>query len=269
MAKRRTTRSSSSRSRSSSNSSSSFSSILTGLIIGLTIAAIAAFMLTRTPVPLKDNSGNTSSSGIKMPGTSSTVGSMSPGNQPLIDPNAWLSNDGRITSQQSTPSGTGKLPPLRPLTSADPVKTPPSGVSQDQIGSLINQLPAANTTTPAKAGADTKTATPVSPAAEQKLALAAKDKDIPLDTTKPASNGKTPEAAGSRYLQVGAFRNAKEADSIRARMILMGYNAEITKITVNNVEINRVRIGPFKNDDELNRSRTELSKAKISSTIVR
>ncbi|GAA4410599.1 cell division protein [Advenella faeciporci] len=262
MAKRRTTRSAPPRSRSIGNSSSSFSSILTGLIIGLTIAAIAAFMLTRTPAPLKDNSGNTSSSGIKMPGTSSTVGSMSPGNQPLIDPNAWLSNDGRITSQQNAPTGTGNLPPLRPLTQAEPVKTPPSGVSQDQIGSLINQLPAGSA--PVKANTETKTATLASqaPATEQKPVLTSKGKDIPLNTAQPA-------ATGSRYLQVGAFRNAKEADSIRARMILMGYNAEITKITVNNVEINRVRIGPFKNDDELNRSRTELSKAKISSTIVR
>lgn len=137
------------------------------------------------------------------------------------------------------------------------MKTPPSGLSQDQIGSLINQLPASSA--PVKANNETKTA---APATEQKLALTSKGKDIPLNTAQPT-------ATGSRYLQVGAFRNAKEADSIRARMILMGYNAEITKITVNNVEINRVRIGPFKNDDELNRSRTELSKAKISSTIVR
>lgn len=142
------------------------------------------------------------------------------------------------------------------------MKTPPSGLSQDQIGSLINQLPAGSA--PVKANNETKTATLASqaPATEQKLALTSKGKDIPLNTAQPT-------ATGSRYLQVGAFRNAKEADSIRARMILMGYNAEITKITVNNVEINRVRIGPFKNDDELNRSRTELSKAKISSTIVR
>lgn len=198
-----------------------------------------------------------------MPGTSSsTVGSTSPGNQPLPDPNAWLSNDGRITSTQNAPSGTGNLPPLRPLTQAEPVKTPPSGLSQDQIGSLINQLPAGSA--PVKANTETKTATLASqaPATEQKLALTSKGKDTPLNTAQPT-------ATGSRYLQVGAFRNAKEADSIRARMILMGYNAEITKITVNNVEINRVRIGPFKNDDELNRSRTELSKAKISSTIVR
>ena len=265
MAKRRTTRSSPSRSRSSSNSSGSFSSILTGLIIGLTIAAIAAFMLTRTPVPLRDNTGSTSSSGLKMPGTSSpTVGSMSAGKQPLIDPNAWLSNDGRITSQQNAATGTSNPPPIRPLTPAEPAKTPQSGQSQDQIASLIKQLPAAST--PARASADTKTATPASPApaTEQKLALTAKGKDIPLNT-----NTAKPATTSGRYLQVGAFRNAKEADSIRARMILMGYNAEITKITVNNVEINRVRIGPFKNDDELNRSRTELSKAKISSTIVR
>ena len=107
---------------------------------------------------------------------------------------------------------------------------------------------------------------PVSPApaTEQKLALTAKGKDIPLNT-----NTAKPATTGNRYLQVGAFRNAKEADATKARMILMGYNAEITKVTVNNVEINRVRIGPFKNDNELNRSRTELSKAKISSTIVR
>lgn len=194
---------------------------------------------------------------------------MSAGKQPLIDPNAWLSNDGRISSQQNMPSGTGNLPPLRPLTPAEPVKTPQATLSPDQIGSLINQLPA--TSGPARASTENKTATPASPAtaAEQNLAFTQKGKDIPLNASKPADSGKAPASNGNRYLQVGAFRNAKEADSIRARMILMGYNAEITKITVNNVEMNRVRIGPFKNDDEMNRSRTELSKAKINSTIVR
>lgn len=257
--KRRTTRSSS---RAGSNSSSSsFSSVLVGLIIGLTIAAIAAFTLTRTPVPLQDKSGRTSSSGFQ-PSGSSLVGSMSSGNQPMIDPNAWLRNDGRISSGQPATTGpTGGLTPIRPLTPAETAKTPPQNTtSPDQIGSLINQLPTDKTVAGKPAPEATKPAPVFTP----------QSKEIPLAAAKTtAPNNTATIGTGTHYLQVGAFRNAKEADATRARMILMGYNAEITKATINNVELNRVRIGPFKNDAELNRSRTELGKANISTTIVR
>lgn len=263
--KRRTTRSSS---RAGSNSSSSsFSSVLVGLIIGLTIAAIAAFTLTRTPVPLQDKSGRTFSP-VNQQSGSPLVGSMSSGSQPMIDPNAWLRNDGRISSGQPATGPTGGLTPIRPLTPTETAKTPTetakipaqNTASPDQIGSLINQLPADKTVASKPAPAPAKPGPVFTP----------QSKEIPLAAAKTtAPNNTATTGTSTRYLQVGAFRNAKEADATRARMILMGYNAEITKATINNVELNRVRIGPFKNDAELNRSRTELGKANISTTIVR
>ncbi|NLY64061.1 MAG: hypothetical protein GX070_03785 [Alcaligenaceae bacterium] len=259
--KRRTTRSSPKAGNNSS--SSSFSSVLAGLIIGLTIAAIAAFTLTRTPVPLQDKSGRTSSP-VNQQSGSPLVGNMASGNQPMIDPNAWLRNDGRISSGQPATGPTGSLAPIRPLTPAETAKTPPQNTaSPDQIGSLINQLPADKTVASKPAPATAKQA-PVFTPQSKEIPLTAAKTTAPNNTATTGTTG-----TSTRYLQVGAFRNAKEADATRARMILMGYNAEITKATINNVELNRVRIGPFKNDAELNRSRTELGKANISTTIVR
>ncbi|WP_171815103.1 SPOR domain-containing protein [Advenella kashmirensis] len=68
---------------------------------------------------------------------------------------------------------------------------------------------------------------------------------------------------------MGSYRDEKEADAFRARMIMMGFNVQIQKARVNNMDVNRVRIGPFDSEKELSESRAQLSGAKINSTIVR
>lgn len=263
--------------RSSSGKGMTFSSILLGLIIGLSVAAVAAFMIMRSPSPIQDPRQPANG----QPGP--LAGQPRPG-APLIDPNAWMNSDGSINSARQPPVR-DKIDPLAPLigipedagdmpfttgnglTPASPA-TPPAKTSpksdDDQIASLINTLPADKA--PA---AQSKSSASVTNGTSGKAAEPATSRS----DNKTASTGNTATSQGSnavpRYLQVGSYRDEKEADAFRARMIMMGFNVQIQKARVNNMDVNRVRIGPFNNEQELRESRAQLSGAKISSTIVR
>lgn len=263
--------------RSSSGKGMTFSSVLLGLIIGLSVAAVAAFMIMRSPSPIQDPRQPANG----QPGP--LAGQPRPG-APLIDPNAWMNSDGSINSARQPPVR-DKIDPLAPLigipenagdmpfttgnglTPASPA-TPPAKTSpksdDDQIASLINTLPTDKT--PA---AQPKSSASVANTAPGKAAEPAASRN----DNKAAATGNTAASQSSnavpRYLQVGSYRDEKEADAFRARMIMMGFNVQIQKARVNNMDVNRVRIGPFNNEQELRESRAQLSGAKISSTIVR
>ncbi|WP_415830952.1 SPOR domain-containing protein, partial [Castellaniella denitrificans] len=71
------------------------------------------------------------------------------------------------------------------------------------------------------------------------------------------------------YLQTGAFRSQKEAQAMLARVVLLGLPVRIEAGESNGTPINRVRVGPFKGIDEMNRARARLGDEKIESTVVR
>lgn len=53
------------------------------------------------------------------------------------------------------------------------------------------------------------------------------------------------DTSGNRYmLQVGSFRNLADADQLKARLALLGTQASIQVVTVNDTTWHRVRIGP-------------------------
>jgi len=260
-------------SRSSSGNGMTFSSILLGLIIGLSVAAVAAFMIMRSPSPIQDRRQPANG----QPGALTGQAPPSP-SATLIDPNAWMNSDGSINSAQQPPSRP-KIEPLPPLLGIPenagdmpftaggtlPSATPPTKAApktdDDQIASLINTLPGdkpAATKAPAPAAAPSKNAqTTANPGTAPKATAA---------NTPPAAQTRS---GAPRYLQVGSYRDEKEADAFRARMIMMGFNVQIQKARVNNMDVNRVRIGPFDSEKELSESRAQLSGAKINSTIVR
>lgn len=67
-----------------------------------------------------------------------------------------------------------------------------------------------------------------------------------------------PDDAGSYLLQVGSFRSASDADSLRAELTLLGLSAQVQAVTVNEVTWHRVRVGPFENAREANSARQRL-----------
>lgn len=66
-------------------------------------------------------------------------------------------------------------------------------------------------------------------------------------------------ATGEQFiLQAGSFRQYEQADKLKASLALLGVEADIQKVTVDNDTWHRVRIGPFTDRNELNVVRKRL-----------
>lgn len=77
-------------------------------------------------------------------------------------------------------------------------------------------------------------------------------------------------AKESFYLQAGAFQNAPDADNLKARLALIGVQASIQTTTLPERGVwHRVRLGPYGNVEELNRTRDTLKKNGIDTTLIK
>ena len=76
------------------------------------------------------------------------------------------------------------------------------------------------------------------------------------------------EVNKSYYLQVGAFRELKEADRMRAKLAFLGFEAAIYKKNKKGNLFYRVRLGPFNSSEELNNVKRRLSDSQIKSHAV-
>ncbi|MFT3848446.1 MAG: SPOR domain-containing protein [Propionivibrio sp.] len=71
------------------------------------------------------------------------------------------------------------------------------------------------------------------------------------------------------YLQTGSFQNAADADNQKAKLALMGAEASVQQVMLQDKVWYRVRLGPFKKQDEVNRMRAELSSQGVEANIVK
>lgn len=71
------------------------------------------------------------------------------------------------------------------------------------------------------------------------------------------------------YLQTGSFQNAADADNQKAKLALMGAEASVQQVMLQDKVWYRVRLGPFKKQDEVNSMRSELSSQGIEANIVK
>ncbi|MCD8503979.1 MAG: SPOR domain-containing protein [Burkholderiaceae bacterium] len=88
----------------------------------------------------------------------------------------------------------------------------------------------------------------------------------PSPTPVPAAS---PAAGANYYLQVGAFRVLEDAESLSARMLLLGLPVQIQRAEVNGIQVNRVRVGPYAKLDDMNAAREKLAAEKITANVVR
>jgi cell division protein FtsN len=85
----------------------------------------------------------------------------------------------------------------------------------------------------------------------------------------PADN-KMVSPTGMTYLiQVGAFKAAEDADQMKARMAILGFEAAVSETQREGTTLFRVRLGPYASIDELNRVRARVSEGGIESSVVR
>jgi cell division protein FtsN len=102
----------------------------------------------------------------------------------------------------------------------------------------------------------------------------------PAEAAKPADKPKAvaaaaPAAAGGSdekyiyFLQAGAFREISDAESTRAKLALLGFEANVSDLATENGVLHRVRLGPFQQAESMNRVRSKLSENGVDVAVVR
>jgi cell division protein FtsN len=205
--------------------------ILIGLIFGLIAAVAVALFVTQVPMPFVDKASR------------DPAKTLLPDVRQAPDPNIGLYGKGGPAGSQPTgPTATAPAP----LPGTAPT-VPGTAPAQDNIGNLIASL----------GNADKPAASQPAPAAK------------PAPGTEPPAKPQAGATQTTYYLQAGAFRSEDDAEAIKARILLLGLPAQVQKAQVNGATVNRVRVGPFKGIDEMNRSRARLGAEKIDSSVVR
>jgi cell division protein FtsN len=100
-----------------------------------------------------------------------------------------------------------------------------------------------------------------------------KNQKLIVNPTPPAAQSieKTVvEEPGTKYyLQVGAFNSETDADNLKARIALIGLQAEVKAATLQDKGVmHRVRLGPYKTHDDMSRARDGLTQNGLPSSVI-
>lgn len=95
------------------------------------------------------------------------------------------------------------------------------------------------------------------------------DKPVP-DTVAKASPPSAVKPADRMWLQAGAFASESDAESLKARLALAGWEAAVQSASVPDQGVRyRVRLGPFDNTDEVNRVKADLGKSGFDVAVIK
>jgi cell division protein FtsN len=119
------------------------------------------------------------------------------------------------------------------------------GVEEPKVQANVQKSPDRAVVDQAKAGVD-------------KSAKPAEKNEAKVATAEPTAAAKLPERF---WLQAGSFASETDAENLKARLAFAGWQASIQQGTVPDKGTRyRVRLGPYDNTDELNRTKTDLSR---------
>lgn len=103
-----------------------------------------------------------------------------------------------------------------------------------------------------------------------------KDTEVKVPEWEPiADNPDEPQAseqtrATAYILQVGSFQQYDEADRVKARLALLGIQAEIQRVVINGQNVwFRVRVGPLSAGKQLQNTRTRLTENGMDSLLLK
>ena len=97
----------------------------------------------------------------------------------------------------------------------------------------------------------------------------------PVEKSVPVAVAKAPEkepvkASDRFWLQAGAFNGESEAENLKARLAMAGWEAVVQPVPLPDKSMRyRVRLGPYDNTDELNRIKNELGKGGFDVAVIR
>jgi cell division protein FtsN len=210
-----------------------FVGIVIGLVIGLSIAVVVALMITKgaTPFTDKGHPGKTAEP---------TAGQIADPNKPM-----YGNKDAAREAAKDLAKEPAAPAPAAPAAA-------PSAHAADQLQAVVDKIQ----NTPAASPA------PAKPAAVPNAANI---------TPQPVSKA---DAAGADekyiyYLQAGAFRETADAESARAKLALLGFEANLSDRSTDTGVLHRVRLGPYHQVEAMNKVRSKLSENGIDVAVVR
>ena len=160
-----------------------------------------------------------------------------------------------------------KSPPVVALPTITPRPLPPSAVRSDKSESekprfeFYQILPGDKS-----AGNKVERPVPGATLAERPAAPSAEQKNV----AKPDAPTAKPVGAETVYLQAGAFQNATDAENLKAKIAFSGFEANVRAVNLpDKGTLYRVRLGPYKNSDEVNRIKATLSQNGIAAAVVK
>jgi cell division protein FtsN len=130
--------------------------------------------------------------------------------------------------------------------------------------------PAQETSAPARIEGKTARAPDAKPRFDFYKILPGAEETITDPQAKGAQQQSTTAARETFFLQAGAFQNAPDADSLRARLALLGIEARVQTATLPEKGVwHRVRIGPYTSVEELGRTRETLKQNGVETTLIK
>nr|WP_315248980.1 SPOR domain-containing protein [uncultured Duganella sp.] len=210
-----------------------FVGIIIGLVIGLSIAVVVALMITKGATPFTDK-------GHPGKATEPTAGQVADPNKPMY---------GNKDAAREAAKDLGKEPAAHAPAAATPA--PPPQAAADQLQAMVDKIQ--NAPAPAKPAAATPNAANVAP----------------QPAAKPAADAAAGDDKYIYYLQAGAFRETADAESARAKLALLGFEANLSDRTTDTGVLHRVRLGPYHQVEAMNKVRSKLSENGIDVAVVR
>ncbi len=124
-----------------------------------------------------------------------------------------------------------------------------------------------NPVKPVEKPAEEQTPNPVlAPPAVMGLPPQDKSEDPLGDLARERANAPDPF---EYYVQVGAYRSAEEAEAVRAKLSLAGFDPKVSVREVSGRQLHRVRIGPIDTKAEAELVQQKLNASKLTSALVR
>ncbi len=115
--------------------------------------------------------------------------------------------------------------------------------------------------------------TPPKPVDTMPKAGPAEPKVAPDTRTAPKIDAKIdikPASTEVFFLQAGAFQSPTDADNVKAKVAFAGFEAVVRPVNLpDKGTLYRVRLGPYKSQDEVNRIKTTLSQSGIAAAVVK
>lgn len=206
---------------------------ISGLVVGLAIAVVVALMITKGATPFTDK-GKTGKA------AEPTAGQVADPNKPMYGNKDAAREAARDFAREPKPPA------------ADPLQQ-----AVDKIQAASDAAPTARAPAAAPAPAVVERSKPALPAA----------------ATAPAAPATPAAAAGEDkyvyYLQAGAFREVADAESARAKLALLGFEANLSDRSTDTGVLHRVRLGPYTQVEAMNRVRSKLSENGVDVAVVR